>query len=708
MTSMRTASRPEGAFRGLALALALAGIAAPIPRLAAAASAGSEAAPARRLAELRKKIEGDDKIYPKASIQWGEEALALLASNPDPVAEAWFLRALVRCSNYLGNYADGMKYLERGRALVAKGGTQRDHVLLEVEGCSLLVGMEKPGEAQAVAEALQIDLDRYRKAYPKDAEVNLALERFYRNVSNIQRSFSRFSEAISMLQKAQMVAEEIGDRRGEAMVLDSMGTLYNLIGRQSEAVASHKQAIAAGEALGDLDLMGTFHLSLGNTYGTMGLAEQQLVELKLASALAGKVGDRDLQLTAAVNLADAYLHTKDYRAVLNYAESALRMAQAANNGASIAVCQINRGIALNRLGNSAEGIKAIQDGLEHFKMTQALPDATETTGILAEEYAFAGDYRRAYETELLFKAMSEAQQKAADQNRIAAASAAFESDKKQIQINALERDRRNQAWMKLLWITVGALGFITAAVLVRGRKKLQLANKALADMSLRDPLTSLANRRYLTTRIAEDLAQVHRMQRLGQSEASKARLAVNIDVIFLMIDIDHFKQVNDTYGHGAGDQVLKQFAFILSQTMRDSDTVVRWGGEEFFVVAKHTSRADAHLVADRIRARVEEFPFEIGEGRTIHKTCSIGFSSYPFFRKEPSKVSWEKVAEVADECLYAAKAMGRNTWVGVHEIEGTEAALHESMASYPDVASLVRKGILKAESRNDQKIAWTN
>jgi diguanylate cyclase (GGDEF)-like protein len=173
-----------------------------------------------------------------------------------------------------------------------------------------------------------------------------------------------------------------------------------------------------------------------------------------------------------------------------------------------------------------------------------------------------------------------------------------------------------------------------------------------------------------------------------------------------MIDIDHFKHVNDTYGHAAGDQVLKQFAFILSQTMRDSDTVVRWGGEEFFVVAKHTSREDSRLVAERIRARVEAFPFELGNGQVIHKTCSIGYSSFPFFRTDPSKVAWEKVAEVADQCLYTAKGMGRNTWVGVHEAGEDTEAYKDAIGAYPDVAALVAKGILRAETLGNREITW--
>jgi len=390
---------------------------------------------------------------------------------------------------------------------------------------------------------------------------------------------------------------------------------------------------------------------------------------------------------------------------LKFAEAGLSLALAANNDYSVAVCRVNRGIALTRLGSAPEGVKAIQEGLT-FLRAQSPVDEAEVTGNLAEAYAYTGDYRKAYETEVQFKALVDALQKDQDLKNTAQASAAYENDKKELEIQALQRDRSNQAKLRLLWIALGALGFATAGVLVLSRKRLKTANLKLGEMSLRDPLTALANRRYLVTRIAEDLAQVARQQRNGHSEKGRSRLLLNIDVVFLMIDIDHFKLVNDQFGHAAGDQVLKQFAGILSGTMRDSDTVVRWGGEEFFVVAKNTSRLDAHLVAERIRTQVEAFPFVLTTGQVIHQTCSIGYASYPFFRTDPSKVAWEKVAELADQCLYVAKDLGRNTWIGVHEVEEAAEAFKEAMGSYPDVPKLVAQGILRVEHPEGSRPPW--
>lgn len=674
--------------------------------LAAAPLAAQVPASSRRLAELRKKVDGDNRANPVASVAWGEEALALLTTSPNAEAETWFLLKLIHDSYTLNDFEKSSRFLKQARNLVERTGNQRDHFALEVEAASLFSARERYADAKASLEAILPPLVAYRKGYPADSEMGRVLERAYRILSSAHRNLGRFPDAIDALQKAQRVSEEVGDRRGHALILDQMGSLYALMGRLDESVASHGSAIAAAEALGDLGLQASFHLSQANAYGYKNDTSRQLSELQMASDLARQVQNADILLTATVNMADVHLRRKDFKATLKQADAALKMSLAAHNPSSVAVCQVNRGIALNRLGNSVEGLRAIQEGLAHFRDAQAINDTAEITESLAEEYAFAGDYRRAYETEVLFKRLSDTLKQAKDQKHIADASAAFEDDKKQIQINALQRDRLYQSRMRLLWIALGGLGFTIAGLLVLSRRRLESANRALADMSLRDPLTSLANRRYLATRIAEDLAQVHRLQRADKTTAGTERMMANIDVVFLMIDIDHFKTVNDQHGHVAGDAFLKQFAGILSQTMRDSDTVVRWGGEEFFVVAKHTSRGDAHLLADRIRTRVEAFPFNLGNGVSLHKTCSIGFASYPFFRKDPSKVAWEKVAEVADQCLYAAKAMGRNTWVGVHEALDSPEPLQEIMVAYPNVSDLVAKGVLMAESLQDRTITW--
>ncbi|MBV9497692.1 MAG: diguanylate cyclase, partial [Acidobacteria bacterium] len=184
--------------------------------------------------------------------------------------------------------------------------------------------------------------------------------------------------------------------------------------------------------------------------------------------------------------------------------------------------------------------------------------------------------------------------------------------------------------------------------------ELEAANEQLRTLSVTDALTGMKNRRYLE---ADPTA--------GAGER-----------IFLLIDVDRFKEINDRHGHAAGDEVLIGLHDLLATLMRESDTLVRWGGEELLFIARKASRTDAPAIAERIRAAVEDYAFPHG----IRVTCSIGFATWPFV----DGASWQDVIDVADVCLYAAKGAGRNCWVGVEPRapkEGMVARLRESLTS---------------------------
>src|SRR6185312_7465876 len=208
--------------------------------------------------------------------------------------------------------------------------------------------------------------------------------------------------------------------------------------------------------------------------------------------------------------------------------------------------------------------------------------------------------------------------------------------------------RRNQALTKLVEERTEAL---------------ECANSALVDQTITDALTGLRNRRYVIDHVDKDIATVQRNYRnlaLGYADHADA----NINLLFLMMDLDHFKEVNDRYGHAAGDRVLAQLRDILVAATRETDTPVRWGGEEFLIVARFANNAFGPVVADRIRTMVADHPFDLGNGLTIHRTCSVGFASYPVFAASKHNFGWEDVVNLADQCLYRAKRDGRNRWVG--------------------------------------------
>jgi diguanylate cyclase (GGDEF)-like protein len=187
--------------------------------------------------------------------------------------------------------------------------------------------------------------------------------------------------------------------------------------------------------------------------------------------------------------------------------------------------------------------------------------------------------------------------------------------------------------------------------------------RVLEIASYSDSLTQLKNRRYLMEYLPKDLIQI--TEKYHDAHLKNSILDNDTKFVFFMIDIDNFKMINDTYGHSAGDKVLQEVAQLIQTVFRQSDYLIRWGGEEFLVVGRFISSTTTLLLAERLRAKVEQNTFKIDTSVTIKVTCSIGFAAYPFDTKQIDAFEWQQVIDIADAGLYAAKLSGRNMWIGL-------------------------------------------
>ena len=200
----------------------------------------------------------------------------------------------------------------------------------------------------------------------------------------------------------------------------------------------------------------------------------------------------------------------------------------------------------------------------------------------------------------------------------------------------------------------------------RANESLHIANLQLEHASQTDPLTNLNNRRYLASQIPTDLAFYDREQaRSGDSEQA---------LVFAIVDIDHFKRINDTYGHKFGDRALQMFAHVLAGLVQTGDYVVRWGGEEFLLVFRPMQRQAVSGLGERIRRKVAEHVFDVGEGVRLSLSCSIGLAEYPQFRDAPHALDWEQTVELADAALDWVKNHGRDGWAAMRPIESSDHA----------------------------------
>jgi len=179
--------------------------------------------------------------------------------------------------------------------------------------------------------------------------------------------------------------------------------------------------------------------------------------------------------------------------------------------------------------------------------------------------------------------------------------------------------------------------------LERANEELRLANERMARLVTYDEKTHLHNYRHFKERLAEEFKRVRRY---------------GTHLTLVLFDVDHFKRVNDRFGHVAGDRVLQVFGQIMTRSARETDMIARFGGEEFVILLTHTTAAQGQRLADRVRKSTEAHDFASGPDQgPIRITVSAGVATFPI---NESIQSPEDLMRAADDAMYRAKAGGRN------------------------------------------------
>ncbi|MBT9491889.1 MAG: GGDEF domain-containing protein [Paucibacter sp.] len=400
----------------------------------------------------------------------------------------------------------------------------------------------------------------------------------------------------------------------------------------------------------------------------------------MALDYARQTGSPTMLALALGNAADSQLRKGDFQKARALSEEALAMALATEDLNSETLARLNIGMAKIGLKLIEEGKREAIAAIGVDEAQGQLAQAADGWLELAKQLERFGDLPGAVLAYHHYRGLSDRVLRDGSRKAVLETQARFDNEIQAKQIEALNQNNQLKAEqvrtgdLRLkLWAALGACvvlsGILMALAYQRIRKTnqaLALSNAALKSQGERDPLTGLANRRHFQSAIK-------RLADQGKFMGS----------VFL-IDIDHFKRINDGFGHAAGDMVLVELAARLRAVVRDEDLVVRWGGEEFLIVVDGRQVAPAALLAQRLLDSIAQSPVHYGEVK-IAVTASIGFANFPL-APHGVALTWERAIGLVDVVMYMAKAHGRNRAFGIASMDAKDAAEVQFLADRLEVA----------------------
>ncbi|MDT9001105.1 diguanylate cyclase [Paucibacter sp. APW11] len=447
----------------------------------------------------------------------------------------------------------------------------------------------------------------------------------------------------------------------------SMGALA-LIQEQREQpeLARRWLTQALQTAQGDALILSRIKTYQATVEGRRGNAVGQTDALLEALKLAREADAPHLLAQVQANLTDSYLKQNEAKRALQLAEQALPVLQRFKDVRSERVVRHNMALAHLKLQQFDQARAQLAE-VERLRRGQLEP----TTRIrelreLTEAWAAAGQPREAIRIFHEERALTEKVHARDREASLQQLKVKFDTERKQRDLKLLNGDKvlkeqqlanRNLA-QQVGMAVAGLLGLSLILVVVMLRRvreanrRLKANQKLLREQSERDPLTDLANRRHFLAVMERHAKEV-------------------FNGALLMVDIDHFKHVNDEHGHAAGDAVICEVARRISLAVRSEDLVVRWGGEEFLVFVPGMAQAQLVALAERILFSVGATPVATENG-PLRVTVSIGFAHFPL---PPVRLDlhWERAVNWADMVLYTAKAQGRNRAVGITTVDAADA-----------------------------------
>jgi len=482
--------------------------------------------------------------------------------------------------------------------------------------------LERAGRVPEAITTLEEAIGLARAARERDPEAGAWASFAYFRLGVCYDTLGDLPEALQALQRGLVLAEQHGDERALMSISNSLGVVYGRAEDHSASLERFEEVVATARRLGDLGREGSAQSNRSIALRHLGRIEEGLEAAKLAIEATDRHGDPSLRAAAQSNHAMALAAAGDIAAARVSFERARELQRAFGQPVMEAEHLRAHGEFLMDHGD-------LEEALTLFLESERIAAEADIPWLLMRVHQRLSDlYKRQRAFELALEHFERFHRLKVDQLR-GEAVRELEAQKSRAEIayTRLERDTLRARYEQLL----------------RDHDALAGRAERLERDALVDDLTDLANRRAFDARWAESMALAH---------------TTGLPCALLLIDLDHFKRVNDALGHAAGDAVLRHFGALLRAHVREADLAARLGGEEFAVLLTGSDRMHALDVAERLRANTAaaawlQVPAEVAI------TVSIGVVASSEGSEDPVRL-----IEIADERLYRAKSAGRNRVIG--------------------------------------------
>ncbi|MEO7199714.1 MAG: diguanylate cyclase [Dokdonella sp.] len=457
---------------------------------------------------------------------------------------------------------------------------------------------------------------------------------------------------------AQDLAHELGDLKMQEILLVNLSRLYaDYLDELDHSIELLQQAMELAATQGREDPHLTFFYGMNLVRGKRYEEAMPALDRALQLMPKGAVGPAEMAvLRINTHRAEVFQSRGETDRARSLLDTSVTEQRRLNDAIGLAVSltklarlQVQLGELDSALGNAEEAVELAMRGKFRLETRQALDALADVHGARGELAPALATLRRSH-------ALDADYLRTQNVRVLAGMQAQMSNQTAQLSLTHAERLRAFAFGALILTLTFGA----GIAVIQSYRYR------RLNITSMTDPLTSVLNRRGA-------------MQRLDAGELDPSTAEVDQDAsrgVLMLLDVDHFKSINDRYGHPVGDEVLRAISKRVKGLCSRHDIVARWGGEEFLIACNNMTPVQAEQLAERIRSAFEGVPVITHENEDVKVTVSLGFAPHGFF---PGEIQdrWQDSLALADHALYCAKHSGRNAWIGLWGMQaGVGTPLH--------------------------------